>query len=92
MSRRLEAKATPGGSFVDFYSNGLNTGRRMKLIANTTGCGMELYDGSTLIGAFTASSSGNSNLVTRLLNGLAISWRPNGDGTYTLVGSEMEGL
>ena len=78
--------------FIDVNSYGgdltvtnADNSRAARLVDGGINMGLWLSAGGSSKGSFLADSSG-STLTTTKINGKTVSWKDNGDGTYTLIG------
>jgi hypothetical protein len=56
------------------------------LFSDGSQMGLWLRDGNKKAGSFLFDANGESDLATTKIKGKTISWKSNGDGTYTLIG------
>lgn len=78
--------STPEGVSMYFYNQAHD---KYFIIATDAGrAGLFLMDGGKNAGTFMVNADGLSNLTTDKINAKKVSWKDNGDGTYSIVGTD----
>ena len=74
----------PSGVAMELFNQENNKSFLVSVGKNNGGA--FLKNGESYVGSFTVTSAGKSALASDIINDKAISWKDNGDGTFTLIG------
>lgn len=84
LTESFSTDGVPIGSGMRFSSQ--DNSRSLNVYASNGLCGVSLFKDGSSIGALQVLSDGTSNLTINKINGKTVSWKDNGDGTFTLIG------
>lgn len=83
---KLLAVLDVGSYGGDLYIANLDGSENVRIIDSGSGMGVSICKGNTIVGSFRIDADDASNLNTNKINGKTVSWKDNGDGTFTLIG------
>lgn len=74
----------PVGVAIELFNQ---TGNKRVLVnSDDSSGGVYVKNGDSHVGSFVVTNDGKSALKTDTFNDMTVSWKDNGDGTYTLIG------